>query len=48
MGKPLTRLGALTLIGLSVFLVARWKKRQEEFREELIDNYSQLTEEEEQ
>ena len=43
----------LVLLGILIIVVffgyrARWKKRQEEFREELIDNYSQLTEEEEQ
>ena len=34
MEKPLTRLGALTLIGLSVVLIARWKKRQEQKKQE--------------
>ena len=34
MENPLTRLGALTLIGLSVILIARWKKRQEQKKQE--------------
>ena len=34
MEKPLTRLGALTLIGLSVVLIARWKKRQKKKKQE--------------
>ncbi len=30
MKKPFGKLSALTLIGLSIFLVARWKKKQQD------------------
>ena len=30
MKKTLGRLGALTLFGLSIFLIARWKKKKED------------------
>ncbi len=32
MNKLLVRTGTLTLVGASIFLLARWKKKQEEIK----------------